>query len=90
MKDDEVASLHIFTVTPEYQGKGVSKRMMAEIISLAMEKGKKAIRLDTLVSNIPAQHMYEELGFAYRGKQNLYAENTGWTDFLYYELSLQA
>ena len=45
--------------------------MMAEIISLAMEKGKKAIRLDTLVSNIPAQHMYEELGFAYRGKQNL-------------------
>ena len=89
LKDDEVASLHIFTVTPEYQGKGVSKRMMAEIISLAMEKGKKAIRLDTLVSNIPAQHMYEELGFAYRGKQNLYAENTGWTDFLYYELSLQ-
>ena len=88
LKDDEVASLHIFTVTPEYQGKGVSKRMMAEIISLAMEKGKKAIRLDTLVSNIPAQHMYEELGFAYRGKQSLYAENTGWTDFLYYELPL--
>ena len=88
LKDDEVASLHIFTVTPEYQGKGVSKRMMAEIISLAMEKGKKAIRLDTLASNIPAQHMYEKLGFAYRGKLNLYAENTGWTDFLYYELPL--
>ena len=88
LKDDEVASLHIFTVTPEYQGKGVSKRMMAEIISLAMKKGKKAIRLDTLASNIPAQHMYEKLGFAYRGKLNLYAENTGWTDFLYYELPL--
>lgn len=88
LKDGEVASLHIFTVTPEYQGKGVSKRMMAEIISLARGKGKKAIRLDTLASNIPAQQMYEELGFAYRGKQNLYAENTGWTDFLYYELSL--
>ena len=90
LKDDEVAVLHILAVTPEYQGKGVSKRMMAEIISLVMEKGKKAIRLDTLASNIPAQHMYEELGFAYRGKQNLYAENTGWTDFLYYELLLQA
>ena len=88
LKDDEVASLHILTVTPEYQGKGVSKRMIAEIISLAMEKGKKAIRLDTLASNIPAQHMYEKLGFVYRGKQNLYAENTGWTDFLYYELPL--
>ena len=88
LKDDEVASLHIFTVTPAYQGRGVSKRMMAEIISLAMKKGKKAIRLDTLASNIPAQHMYEALGFEYRGKQNLYAENTGWTDFLYYELAL--
>lgn len=89
LKDDEVASLHIFTVTPGYQRKGVSKIMMAEIISLAMEKGKKAIRLDTLASNIPAHHMYEKLGFEYRGKQNLYAENTGWTDFLYYELPLQ-
>ena len=88
LKDDEVASLHILTVTPEYQGKGISKRMMAEIISLVIKKGKKAIRLDALASNIPAQHMYEKLGFAYRGKRNLYAENTGWTDFLYYELPI--
>lgn len=88
LKDDEVASLHILTVTPEYQGKGISKRMMAEIISLVIKKGKKAIRLDALASNIPAQHMYEKLGFEYRGKRNLYAENTGWTDFLYYELPI--
>lgn len=88
LNDEEVASLHLLTVTPEYQGKGISKRMMEAIVSLAMEKGKRAIRLDTLASNIPAQHMYEKLGFAYRGKQNLYAENTCWTDFLYYELPL--
>ena len=88
LNDDEVVSLHILAVTSEYQGKGVSEKMMEAIISLAMENRKKAIRLDTLASNIPAQHMYEKLGFAYRGKQNLYAENTGWTDFLYYELSL--
>ena len=42
LKDDEVASLHIFTVTPEYQGKGVSKRMMEEIISLVMKKRKES------------------------------------------------
>ena len=88
LKDDEVASLHILTVAPEYQGKGVAKSMMEEVISLARERGKKAIRLDALASNIPAQHLYEKLGFEYRGKQNLYAENTGWTDFLYYELPL--
>ncbi len=33
--------------------------------------------------------MYEESGFEYRGTQNLYADNTGWTDFLYYELLLK-
>lgn len=88
LKDDEVASLHILAVTPEYQGKGISKNMLEEIISLVREKGKKALRLDVLASNTPAQRMYERLGFCYRGKQNLYAENTGWTDFLYYELHL--
>ncbi len=59
---------------------------MAEIISLVREKGKKTIRLDVLASNVPARHMYERLGFVYWGKQNLFAENTRWTDFLYYEL----
>ena len=36
--------------------------------------------------NMHARCMYERLGFAYRGKQNIFTENTGWTDFLYYEL----
>ena len=89
LKDDEVASLHILTVAPGYQGKGVSKRMIADIISLVKKNGKKAIRLDSLASNTPARRLYGKLGFEYRGKQNLFAENTGWTDFLYYELPLE-
>ena len=88
LKDDEVASLHIFAVASEYQGKGISKKMMEDIISMVKKNGKKAIRLDALESNIPARHLYEKLGFEYRGKQNLFAENTGWTNFLYYELLL--
>ena len=89
LKDNEVASLHILAVDPEYQGKGVSERMMREIISLAKKSERKAIRLDALATNIPAQRLYEKLGFVYRGKQTLFAENTGWTDFLYYELPLE-
>lgn len=88
LKDDEVACLHILAVPPAYQGKGVSKKMMAEIISFINENGKKALRLDVLASNTPARRMYERLRFEYRGKQNLYAENTGWTDFLFYEFSV--
>ena len=43
------------------------------------------IRLDALASNTPAHRIYERLGFEYRGKQHLYAENTGWTDFFFFE-----
>ncbi|MBR5705795.1 MAG: hypothetical protein IKX21_07500, partial [Deltaproteobacteria bacterium] len=31
---------------------------------------------------------FEKAGFSFRGKQHLYAENTGWADFLYYEKTL--
>ena len=39
-----------------------------------------------LASNTPAHRIYERLGFEYRGMQHLYAENTGWTDFYFFEL----
>lgn len=43
------------------------------------------IRLDALESNMPARHLYEKMGFEYRGKQFLYAPNTGETYFYFYE-----
>ena len=87
LQDEEVAALHIFAVSPDYQGRGIGSRMVRAAIELAREKGKRAVRLDTLASNIPAQHLYESLGFRFRGKQYLYAENTAWTDFYFYEFA---
>jgi hypothetical protein len=29
--------------------------------------------------------IYKALDFEYRGQQHLYAENTGWTDFYFFE-----
>ena len=84
--DDKAAVIHILAVSPDYQGKGIGSEMVREAINLAKEKGMQAIRLDALASNTPAHRMYERLGFEYRGKQHLYAENTGWTDFYFFEL----
>jgi RimJ/RimL family protein N-acetyltransferase len=47
-----------------------------------------ATQNDALASNTPAHKIYERLGFAYRGKQHLYAENTGWTDFYFFDYAL--
>ena len=83
--DDEVAVIHILAVSPDYQGKGIGSEMIREAIRIALSKGMQAIRLDALASNTPAHKLYERLGFEYRGKQHLYAENTGWTDFYFFE-----
>ena len=83
--DNEVAVIHILAVSPDKQGAGIGSEMVREVILLAKNKGMKAIRLDALASNTPAHKIYERLGFEYRGKQHLYAENTGWTDFYFFE-----
>ena len=82
-----VAVIHILGVRPDKQGAGIGSRMVLEAIDLAKSKGKKDVRLDALASNTPAHKIYERLGFEYKGKQRLYAENTGWTDFYFFELT---
>ena len=83
--DDKAAVIHILAVNPDYQSKGIGSEMVCEAIRLAKENGMQAVRLDALASNTPAHKMYERLGFEYRGKQHLYAENTGWTDFYFFD-----
>ena len=87
--DEKVAVIHILAVSPDIQGKGIGSEMIREAIRIALSKGMQAIRLDALASNTPAHKIYERLGFEYRGKQHLYAENTGWTDFYFFEYAPQ-
>ena len=84
--DDKVAVIHILAVSPDYQGSGIGSEMIRDAIRLAHGKGMEAVRLDALASNTPAHRIYKRLGFEFRGKQHLYAENTGWTDFFFFEL----
>ena len=87
VQDDEVSVIHILAVSPDKQGTGIGSEMVREAINLAKAKGMKSIRLDALATNTPAHKIYDRLGFVYKGKQHLYAENTGWTDFFFFELS---
>lgn len=88
LPDNEVFVIHILAVTPDYQGYGLGDVMVELAIDVAHDNKCKSIRLDALAGNEPAQQLYEKHGFEFRGKLNLQAQNTGWTDFFFYEKDL--
>lgn len=85
LANDQVAVLHLLAICPSFQGKALGQVIIREALRIAAESGKKALRLDTLKTNIPAQHMYEKAGFSMRGEQTIFLEDRGWYNFLYYE-----
>ena len=85
LPSDKVATVHLLAVCPDQRGKSLGIRILEEVMIIAVCEGKRALRLDTLKTNLPAQKLYDKAGFVFRGERRMYAENTGMTDFMYYE-----
>ena len=85
LSNDQVATLHMLAVLPSFSGRALGMKMIEESIAIAKKNGKKALRLDTRTSNLPAQRMYEKAGFSFRGTQVLKTGTTGIAEFMYYE-----
>ena len=86
--DSEVSVIHILGVLPSHSGKGLAKSLVRHTFALARQKGHKAVRLDVLKGNLPAEKLYTGLGFQYITSVPMFYEDTGWTDFLLYEYPL--
>lgn len=50
-------------VRPSHRSKGVGRRLVEAVISLARERGNRELALDTLDSMVEAQSLYRSLGF---------------------------
>lgn len=87
-RDDEVAVAHLLAIRPQYQGQGYATAVLQELVKLAKKLGKKALRLDAIGTNKPAQRLYDKFGFTNCGTEQLYYESTGLTKFVFYELRL--
>ena len=85
---EEYVVIHMLGVHSDFAGMGFGRQMVQYAIRLARETGNKAVRLDMLKGNLPAQHLYDGLGFHYVDSLKLYYENTGRTDFDFYEYRL--
>ena len=82
---DEILVIHLLGVHRDFTRQGFAKEMVRYAIALAQSTGMKAIRLDVLKGNLPAEKLYESLSFEYITTLPLFYEDTGWTEFELFE-----
>ena len=85
---DEVLTPHALAVDPEWQGKGVGKIVVENILNIAKAEHKKAIRLDVLGACKSAERLYVSCGFRFVKAKEMFYEDTGWTEYKMFELNL--
>ena len=83
-----ITLIHALGVHPEYAGQHIGRRMVEFAADKAKTAGQKALRLDVLKGNTPAEKLYTHFGFQSRGVVRMYYEDTGWTDYEVYEYLL--
>ena len=84
----EYMVIHLLGVHNDFARRGLAKEMVRYALELATESGMKAVRLDVLTGNLPAERLYLGMGFEYIETVNLFYEDTGWMDFQLYEYDL--
>lgn len=88
LKPNEITVIHALGVHPDFSRKGFAKEMVTKVIDIAKSTNQKAIRLDVLKGNTPAENLYLSAGFKYVDTIQMYYEDTGWTDFKLYEYNI--
>ena len=61
--DDSYTVLHRFILHPDFQGQGLSRAALTDIIDMLKADGVRSIRLDVYQHNEPAQGLYRSFGF---------------------------
>lgn len=67
----EFATVHLFAVHPDFRGQGLARPFLAAVEDDLARRGYRAVRLDTLVTNLGAQRTYERLGYENLGRHHL-------------------
>ncbi len=84
----EFTVLHTLGVGYAHQRRGIGAAMIRHCIALAQKAGHKAVRLDLIDNNLPAEPAYTKLGFYKCGRLRLYYDAVGWQQFHMYEYAL--
>lgn len=87
-RQNEAMIIHALCVCVDEQRKGYAEKFIAKIIEHCKSKGKKAIRLDILSTNIAAEKLYTKCGFTFIEEKNLTYPDTGTMKFRMFEKAI--
>ncbi len=82
--------IHALGVHSDHQGRGYAKALVQYALDIAGKRGMKSVRLDVIEGNLPAEKLYSCFGFRFMDIQQMFYEDTGWTNFMLYERLLSA
>ncbi|WP_379126957.1 GNAT family N-acetyltransferase [Paenibacillus sp. sgz500958] len=69
--DESYAYLHRLSVAGSHRGSGLGRHMLEYAADLAIEKGCKGLRLDTVAHNVKLNAYYQSLGFHFMGTHDM-------------------
>lgn len=73
----EEAHMTNIAVAPDHRKQGIARRMILELMKLALDKGAERMTLEVRENNHNAQRLYASLDFAYAGTRKHYYSDTG-------------
>ena len=69
------ADMMNLAVHPDYRRRGIAETLVDQLIELLKQNGVTCLTLEVRVSNSPAIHLYEKLGFTEVGRRPGYYHN---------------
>ncbi|MDE6412833.1 MAG: GNAT family N-acetyltransferase, partial [Eubacterium sp.] len=66
----------------------LGKQMMNKLFEISKERKNSKIMLDVVKGNLPAERLYQKMGFDYIGEKTEYIERVGNVDFNIYEYNI--
>lgn len=76
-EENEFLVVHALCVLTTLQGKGIAGAMVKKVIEIAENANQKAIRLDVLEGNLPAEKLYLKHGFRYVDSVQMFSRTRG-------------
>jgi [ribosomal protein S18]-alanine N-acetyltransferase len=73
----EDVDIHNIAVHVEFRRRGLGQALLKEVVEQARRRNSSRVTLEVRVSNIPAQKLYESVGFTSKGLRKGYYSDDG-------------